>query len=311
MSVVLTAMPDRGTAKSLTLRPQQSARVGRSQWLEFCVEDPRLAEEHFEVRYGEPPEIVSLTSGPGLRLGGRPAARLTLSLAQPEPLRFHAGGTEFRVQWTAAPRRSGEHRATGPDEAQERVRQCRSALRQGAAQLGLPASAAAPIELSESPQDYCCRLAEAGQQREALLVLLYWLPIEAAIAAVYRAMSDAGALGDTAAQACGAWLTTRGDSQRLDCVAILEGPHAPEGASKYLLEAIRYTGGSLAPEGQPEIPPPNTLPALALRVAIRLLGVEAPEFNTATWFEETLAAWTHPDSIQPTTEETGCHLPPD
>jgi hypothetical protein len=147
---------------------------------------------------------------------------------------------------------------------------------------------AAPLLASaRNPRDLIDKLLAAGLASDAVRVLLRALPKRYAIAFVCDCVrKDAGIKPLAAADAAcleiaEAWLVDDSDAKRREAAARAEaaGRATP---SAWAAAAAGWSGGSLAPRGYTEVPPPAHLYAVACFAALMTLAAADPKQSKAT-----------------------------
>ena len=125
---------------------------------------------------------------------------------------------------------------------------------------GLSAPACALVKDESTPSAYLDELEKQELYTDAVRFLAFKLPPDAgikwAIACIKELRSpESQKEKDEALDASNAWIKTPGDQTRF--AAKDAGGKATKGESKLLAMAVFMSGGSLAPPGAPETPPPR------------------------------------------------------
>ncbi|MCG8653638.1 MAG: hypothetical protein MI861_27620, partial [Pirellulales bacterium] len=116
--------------------------------------------------------------------------------------------------------------------------------------------------------DYLDRLVEAGLQGDALPLIANLLCPRDAIGWVVQSGCLAEGEDDPLRLAIQQWIHSELESDRRNVQTRLAA-QPPSPGLRWLAQAVVYSGGSLAPDGQPVVQPPAHLPAVAVLTAIR------------------------------------------
>jgi len=140
--------------------------------------------------------------------------------------------------------------------------------------LALSAGARDCLSTDPSPSDFLRALLNGGHLRDALEYLAYALPRRVAVgwACACVAAARAGSLAPEAEAALRAALQWTETPDARSCArAALVADHdgmQDEGAARFAALAAAWSGESLAPEGQPAVPPAEALGAAAAAAAV-------------------------------------------
>ena len=291
MSVVLIAELADHSHRRLTMRPEQSARIGNSPWIELCLNDPALCAEHFEIRYAATAEVMCLDPAAELTVGADRLRHFTLEPLRRSEVRFQAGTTLFRLACSA------------PKQARHDV-----ALENPTRHVDVPAPVFLAVPTSWATElklqpDTCIRLAnaqtadqlwshllETQNYRDALRLVFRGAPLIQTLPAVLESMTPHLEIGEALNTAINQWLAHPEESTRKhveDCRRTME----LDGFRGYLADSIRFSGGSIAEPDQPVVPPPAELPALALEVSLQLARVAAADIDLADLLTRLTPVW--------------------
>jgi|SRR6056297_226074 len=303
MSILLTAeLPDH-TIKRLTLRPEQKARVGGSPWLELCLSDPLLAGEHFEVRYTAAPEIVCLDASVQLTLAGQQVSRIPLDKQAKTNLIFHAGATKFQVKCLTNENNGRLVQRGGQDDkslaaplSDELLSRRRERWQKLATEMKLSEQARACIPGQVDEPALVNALCKQELLADAIRLTLRLLTPERAFRIVWGELHDKLLFDAPFLTVVNEWLDNPNEAGRLQVVAKLE-KYQLEGCQAYLASAIRFSSGSLAPEGQPSVTPPPHLTALALDVALKVAVVMSAAVSLGRVVEQGVLELTKLDPV--------------
>jgi hypothetical protein len=144
--------------------------------------------------------------------------------------------------------------------------------------LGLDEAAAALLRAGMDVETCLSVLEQAGQVLPAILVLSRCLPPHVAIDWAFRCRSAVPAAADAAEALCleaaQSWLIRPDEDQRRAAQRAAEaGGYKTAGA--WIAAAVAWSGGSLAPDGQPPVSPPPELCARAVAGAIGLSAAQS------------------------------------
>jgi len=277
MSLILTAQHDLRPSQRMTLRFGQSARVGRSPLVEFCLpEDDRLAAEHFTIHYGRPTRILASSCETSLMVNGEACQALpTLSSGR---IRFLAGQTTFTVEFLGEQSTAVQGQLLAPPVATPPEKKTDVGLLCCyAEEMQFSPPATALIEPTDLLVDYARRLILSNLNEDLVRLIVRHLVPNAALAwalqypVVQRPdwqWKDSGVFEDDLQHAIASWIDDPSEEHRLDVASHRQ--QASAGFQRYIVQAIGYTGGSLAPPGQPLIKPPRHLASVATLAAITL-----------------------------------------
>jgi hypothetical protein len=145
------------------------------------------------------------------------------------------------------------------------------------------------LSIEQAPQAFLARLVEAGLFSDAVRFIAFALPPReriwwACVTTRGNPLSPADA--DCLERAI-AWTYEPDEAKRRACMAAAEGMNF-EGAAAYAALSVFWSGGSMAPEGMPEVPPDPSLSAIGVGASV-LLAVTAGEPRQAERrFEEAI-----------------------
>ncbi|GEM_PF-6193066 len=307
MSIVLTAQFADYAPRRLTLRSGQRAVVGRSPWAEFCLsEDTQLAEEHFEVACSPQPCLLATPHGVSLSLGGKPVDRLPLFNSQDQAIPFFAARTRFVARRVL----SQTKLESPPVEAIEDARRLESLhrrLRQVAHEMKLAPVPEAMLLASKSEAELARQFAVQQRWSDAVRLVVRCLPLPLAIDWLRGTLLATIAMEPSVGELVDRWCACPERLQREAVVQCLASGKAPEGPWRYLLNSIQYSGGSLAPPGQPEVVPPAQLSALALATAFQLCRAADPDGDVEAAVRDGIALLESTQCVAPEGKDKACH----
>lgn len=271
------------THRRLMLRVGQEARVGRSEWLELSVpEDEALLDEHFVVRCGDDAVVEAIDQDACFVVGGEECKRLTLSNTSGEQTTFIAGETEFIVSWTPDLTRTvshvaEKHEAEASDSPKiDVVRQ----IKRIAAVMSLSENAIELIDTDDQVDSFVDRLQEADLGDDAVRFIAGMLPTAVLVDWAAGNANLEASSSSTLIDVINRWRDAPSETERRDVKDSLEVTPC-DNVTKWIAKAIVYSGGSLAPDGQPLIAPPIHLSAVAIVTAHRWERATQPDRKEA------------------------------
>lgn len=305
MPLLLTT--DAPTAnRRLMLRVGQEARVGRSEWMEMSLPgDDSLAEEHFVVRCSDDAVVETLDSDASFIVRGEQVKRMTLSSAAGEKATFIAGNTKFVVNWTPDLTCSSKRPAKQADATQCETQEVNVAAQMRAIgqTMSLSPDAVDLVEPGDQLDHFVDRLMKSNLADDAVRYIAGVLPASIAVRWAME-VADASRLETSSLRdAISTWIDDPSEPARRTVQNLLSVEPC-DNVTKWIAQAVVYSGGSLAPDGQPIIKPPPHLSAVAIVTAHRWAISEASHRGEAVnvwidsgkqWIEEHLTecvAWT-------------------
>jgi len=168
-----------------------------------------------------------------------------------------------------------------------------------ASQGGLSDEARALLDPSVNVRAYLDLLAREGLVEDAVRVLTQVLPRQYAVAwgcecwQAVHAGADPDPSDRSALAAALRWLKEPTEENRVAAVELADRL-ALRTSAAWLAAAAGWSGGSMLPAGQPEVPPPPTLSGDAVRSAVLLAAAEDPdnfEFRLSEFVGRALATF--------------------
>lgn len=270
------------------LRDGQAAKIGRTEWADFCVPgDTALAEIHFVLECDVNSCRLRDLSGAGVQINGQASVDAVLRNGD----RIAAGRTTFAVQIenggdsAAAPDKTTAAVATPDAENAAAPRAAPLTAAAVAERIKLTVPARALLTGDLSPEKFCGLLAAQGLMSDALRFTAAWLPKPAAVAwaagCTRRVIGDQLPVADVAAlQAAERWASEPTEEHRRACQTAAEAT-GHSGPAGWVALAAFWSGGSLAPADSPEVPPDDRLTAQAIHGAL-LMAATAGDASQAT-----------------------------
>ncbi len=269
MPLLLTAHSAAADRRML-LRAGQEARVGRSEWVEMSFpEDASLAQEHFVVRCGNDALVEVLDQQHSLVVDGNPVNQLSISGQRDDSMQFVAGCTHFAVVWSAeiAPAEISSDRCCRADAADVSLDHS-EAIADVVKKMALSKDAAALAVSPDQRVQFLERLVDAKLDDDALRFIAGILPVAEAVRWAATSPCADQDESEPLTSDIWRWIESGQQTDRRQVHRSLAAA-APSKRLQWLAEAVVYSGGSLAPDGQPVITPPPHLSAIAVLTSIR------------------------------------------
>ena len=287
MQLILEATQGAAVGRTIIVRDGQTIQVGRSNWADLCIaEDAALSKVHFELQCDwKGCRIRDLQSDTGTFVNDAKIDAAPLRTGD----RVVAGGTTFAV------RIQGERPAT--DDQTAGSEQTAAVVPPASVYChGLEWSEAAQQLLQEAlPAIAYLDLLIADELiLDALRFLAAWLPKPTAVAWASRCVR--GVLGQSlqptdqaALDAAEAWAAEPDEPKRRAAEAAAEACQYAGPAACVALAAF-WSGGSLAPENLPPVPPPETATAKAVSSALLMAAPHGAPTQAPQRYRAFLAA---------------------
>ncbi|MCA9217857.1 MAG: hypothetical protein KDB27_32530 [Planctomycetales bacterium] len=293
MQLILRITNGSSAGKKLLLRQDQVAKVGSTDWSDFCVpDDSSLAEFHFEVSCTPRSCMVVDRDNNGVKLDGKQVTESELKDGQI----LEAGQTTFAVQVVGASTCCGADETHGnavDNDAHQELSDANAIADDAALQrptsltdyceslhLSDEAKALASQIAAQSPLEYLDVLKQNGLTADALCVTAASLPPVAAV----RWGEECLRLNDRSltegeaksAEAVQAWLEEPSDENGREAESAASSTDF-EGAYSWLAMAAFWSGESIAPAGQASVAPPWFLAAKGVVAAMTLDATSNPD----------------------------------
>ncbi len=279
MLIVLQATSDGTRAKRIQLRANQVAKVGRSEWADFSFgDDDSMSDVQFEVRSTESGCVVrNLSTESPTFVNGKEIKQITVHDGD----QIKAGSTKFvvRIEGERAPAAAAKVEVPPPPPVQQPVMQQTTNTRP--AQLSLVATCtylefaedvSTPAATVKSSDELIGKMAAEGKYLDALRLRAYLLTKREAVWWGYLCVRDD--LGQplpgaqmAALEAAAAWVADPVEKNRR---AAEERAAALKysGVGATLALSAFWSDGSIAPEGNPEVPPDERLTSQGVAAAL-------------------------------------------
>lgn len=269
MRIAIIAKSGPAAGRRIVLRGGQTARVGRTDLSDFALpEDLDLAEVHFVVTCNENTAILqALASDRETRINGAPVSQLEIQHGDA----IEAGATLFHVELEGASRLEVEPSDSGPTSA---IEPGRNEALEIAEYIGLTEESIKLARASTDPKRFGDELVQKSKLQDALRWYAHTISKPQAVLwachcveDIMRSESDSVQLA--AYRAAMRWGREPNDDNREDAKQLAEvSKH--EGVGGILAASAGWSGGSLAPSDQPEVPPDERLTARCVCIALAM-----------------------------------------
>jgi predicted component of type VI protein secretion system len=278
MLIVLHATSDGARSRRIQLRSNQVAKVGRSEWAEFSFsDDASMSDVQFEVRSTESGCIVrSLSTESPTFVNGKEIKTTTLHDGD----QIKAGRTKFvvRIEGERAPpspRVEVPPPAPSDDKAVHQstdTRPERLSLMATCVYLEFAEETSAPAATISSPDEMIDRMAAEGKFMDALRLRAYLLTKREAVWWGYLCVRED--LDDplpspqmVALEAAAAWVGQPDEKNRRSAEERAAAAKYSGVGATLALSAF-WSDGSIAPEGNPAVPPDERLTSQGVAAAL-------------------------------------------
>jgi hypothetical protein len=281
MLVVLHATSDGARAKRIQLRTNQVAKVGRSEWADFSFgDDDSMSDVQFEVRSTDSGCIVrNLSTESPTFVNGKEIKTITVHDGD----QIKAGNTKFVVhiegerapsaplppQAAEIPRPPAKEQ---PLQQTTNTRPVQASLVATCTYLEFADEVSAPAATVSSPDELINQMAAEGKFMDALRLRAYLLTKREAVWWGYLCVRDEldqplPAPQVAALEAAAAWVADPDEKNRR---AAEERAAALKysGVGATLALSAFWSDGSIAPEGNPEVPPDERLTSQGVAAAL-------------------------------------------
>lgn len=287
MAVILQITEGPALGRRTFLRVGQVMRIGRTEWADFNVpQDAAMAPIHFSVEYDTHIcRLRDLQSGAGTLVNGKPVGEAVLNHGD----RITAGATTFHVQIEGA-HPTETVAATAPVAAVPTVRKGDSGYKHVEISFAvdicklfeLDDPAKALLDEKQSVRQFYTLLVKQKLDLDAVRFLAHALPKREAVWWAARCVRSG--LGDSessrndrvALDAAERWVAEPDEKNRRAAQNAADAT-GYETAAGWVAAGAFFSGGSMAPEGMPDVPPKETLTPQAAVVAINLIGSVDPK----------------------------------
>lgn len=291
MAVILHVTEGPAVGRRTFLRVGQVMRIGRTEWADFNVpQDGAMAPIHFSVEYDtQICRLRDLQSGSTTLVNGKPVGEAVLNHGD----HITAGATTFRVhiEGAAPPAAAKVAPAAGAAAAPPPpVRKGDSGFKHiepaAAAEVcqlfELDEPAKPLLDEKQSTRQFFTLLLKQQMWLDAVRLLAHALPKREAV--WWSALCVRAALGESeptrkdraALEAAERWVAEPDEKNRRAAQTAADAT-GYETAAGWTAAGAFWSGGSMAPEGMPDVPPKETLTPQAAVVAINLTATLDPD----------------------------------
>lgn len=268
MLLTLTQISGPGAGRRAQLRSGQRLVVGRTEWSDFVVADPALADRHLEIACGvDGASFRALAADPPTQLNGEPAEAASVYHED----RLALAGSVFQV--VLDPPAAKPRAENGADEAAPQVP--RAADFVDAADL--EEEALALLNDADAPLDFLAALVDAGDWessfRFAAAVLGPRPAVDWAVQCIQGASIAAKPREQAVLQRAAAWIAGGDDADRRGAQTAAEAFRF-QGTFGMLGMATFWAGDNIAAaDAEHPFPPPPALPPRGIGSTLLLAAV--------------------------------------
>lgn len=261
MRIAIIAKTGPAAGRRIVLRGGQVARIGRTEWADFAFpEDPAMAEIHFAVHCGVHSAMIqALAVDRETRVNGSAMEKGILHHGD----LVDAGSSQFiiiveDVAITAdASRQEGSSSAAVSESSNEHE------TREIAEYIGLSEAGIELARTSLDPTRFGNVLVQSSMLLDALRWYSHTMPKPKAVLWACRCVeanmqSAADPVQRAAYRAALQWANDPNETNRSNAALLAEASRY-EGVGGMLAAAVGWSGGSLGPSNQPDIPPDDRL----------------------------------------------------
>lgn len=272
MRVDIVVRSGPATGRRILLRSGQIARFGRSDWADFAFnEDHAMADVQFEIRCDEQHcELVAVAKDVPTLVNNAAAARASLKSGDI----VSAGRTQLLLQIEGATQAFSPG-AESIQSAQPKMPADHTYKLSVHYELTAPAQALAKSFTDDSSK-FEEALMSAGHLQDAVRWRAYYVPKPASVQWALACLNSEPTLlpleepHATAQQIATDWSAEPSEEKRLVAAAHLD-QHSASGLGGMLAAAVAWSGGSLAPPGQPIVPPDERMTGQCVTTAMTMI----------------------------------------
>ncbi len=254
MMIFLKCNSPQGT-QQLVLRAGERARVGSSEWMELSISDRLLQPEHFVIDCRGPLKLICSPQCT-VEIAGEPYAQIELV----NGTTFGVGSCEFEV-------------ATQGEIEENRASSLSAPKSESIGQI--PWWSDVQWEVVDTASNIIEQLKQLPTAREAVTHLMHEEQVPAALRLVASLLSPKNCVCwasqaietvEEIAASVQAWLAVPDEAHRREVQLTTE----LDSPADWIAQAVNWTGGSLAPDDAPPVPPSKSLCGIACATAIQL-----------------------------------------
>jgi predicted component of type VI protein secretion system len=284
---LMLKVPGTGSSNALLLRHGQCAKIGRTEWADFCVpNDESLAEFHFALECAcDAARLTDLNSGQPTLVNGKPVSVAVLRDGD----QIRAGETTFLVELSGfihdtcvmeEPIASDEAAAASePENAPALERKPPQTLAEWSAALELSDEATELLGKDTDSWKYVDQLTEAKLYPDAMRMAGALIPAQQLVAwgakMVSQTLGEISGPSKIAMDAALKWVAEPSETNRRLCEDAAQESEF-DGPAAWIALAAFWSQGSMGPKGQPEVPAPFGLAAKAVAGALMMTATREP-----------------------------------
>lgn len=261
MRIAIIAKTGPAAGRRIVLRGGQVARIGRTEWADFAFpEDPAMAEIHFAVHCGVHSAMIqALAIDRETRVNGSAMAKGILHHGD----LVDAGSSQFMILVEDAAITADANPREGPSNAAVSESSNVHETREIAEYIGLSEAAIELAKTSLDPTRFGDVLVQSSMLQDALRWHAHTMPKPKAVLWACRCVeenmqSTAAPVQRAAYRAALQWANDPNETNRSNAALLAEASRF-EGVGGMLAAAVGWSGGSLGPSNQPDIPPDDRL----------------------------------------------------
>lgn len=284
---LMLKIPGTGSNNALLLRHGQYAKVGRTEWADFCVpNDELLGEFHFSLECAcDAARLTDLNSGQPTLVNGKPVSVAVLRDGD----QIRAGETTFLVELSGFVHDSCvmEQPVTldeveTPADAESPPSEERKPPQTLADwSLALELSEESTSLLGQDPDGwkFVDKLSEAKLFSDAMRMAGALIPAQQLVAwgakMVSQTLGEMSGRSKIAMDAAHQWIAEPNETNRRRCEEAAQASEF-DGPAAWVALAAFWSQGSMGPMGQPEVPAPFGLAAKAIAGALMMTATREP-----------------------------------
>ncbi|MEQ1826387.1 MAG: FHA domain-containing protein [Pirellula sp.] len=272
MRIAIIAKSGPATGRRIVLRGGQIARIGRTDWADFALpEDHDLADVHFSIHCGINSAIIqALALDRETKLNGNPTEKAEIHHDDV----IEAGATRFHVEVEGATPTANSVPIDGIPVNATKPSLNENETREIADYIGLSEESLEVAKVAADPKRFGETLVQGSLLKDALCWYAHTLPKPKAVLWACSCVGDTmQSETDTvqlaAYQAAKQWANEPNESNRQSAAQLADACKY-EGVGGILAAAAGWSGGSLGPSNQPDVPPDDRLTARCICAALTI-----------------------------------------
>ncbi len=261
MRIAIIAKTGPAAGRRIVLRGGQVARIGRTEWADFAFpEDPAMAEIHFAIHCGVHSAMIqALAVDRETRVNGIAMEKGILHQGD----LVDAGSSQFIILVEDAAITADASPLEGPSNTAVSETSNKHETREIAEYIGLSEAAIELARTSLDPTRFGDVLVQSSMLQDALRWYAHTMPKPKAVLWACRCVeanmqSAVDPVQRAAYRAALQWANDPNETNRSNAALLAEASRY-EGVGGMLAAAVGWSGGSLGPSNQPDIPPDDRL----------------------------------------------------